>query len=125
MRIGIGDEPRSDQERHRSGGSAAPSVPNCRPHALITVFLAAALLSGFPASARGRRSPNMVPGLWTWENGPNQVAEQPIYGIYGTRGVAAATNMPGARYGSVTWRDGSGNLWLFGGAALRRAIPTS
>jgi hypothetical protein len=49
---------------------------------------------------------------WTWVSGsstPNQL------GIYGTKGVTAPGNMPGARYGSVSWIDGGGNLWLFGG----------
>jgi N-acetylneuraminic acid mutarotase len=36
-------------------------------------------------------------------------------GVYGTLGVAAPTNVPTARLGSVTWTDLSGNLWLFGG----------
>jgi N-acetylneuraminic acid mutarotase len=34
---------------------------------------------------------------------------------YGMLGVPAATNVPGARFGAVTWTDPSGNLWLFGG----------
>jgi N-acetylneuraminic acid mutarotase len=51
-------------------------------------------------------------GLWTWVSGDN-VALQ--YGVYGTRGVAAASNKPGARYSSVSWIDTYGNLWLFGG----------
>lgn len=36
-------------------------------------------------------------------------------GIYGTRGVAGATNLPGGRWGAATWADNAGNLWLFGG----------
>jgi hypothetical protein len=51
-------------------------------------------------------------GEWTWMGGSNlegQVA------TYGTLGVPSATNVPGARFGSVTWTDPSGNLWLFGG----------
>jgi hypothetical protein len=36
-------------------------------------------------------------------------------GIYGTRGVAASTNMPGGRQQAVGWADANGNLWLFGG----------
>jgi len=36
-------------------------------------------------------------------------------GVYGTLGVPAAANTPGARYLSSTWTDSSGNLWLFGG----------
>ena len=37
-------------------------------------------------------------------------------GVYGTQGVPSAANVPGGRYGSVSWIDSSGNLWLFGGA---------
>jgi len=35
--------------------------------------------------------------------------------VYGTQGIAASTNTPGARYGGVTVTDANGNLWLFGG----------
>jgi hypothetical protein len=34
----------------------------------------------------------------------------------GSAGPPPTAAAPGARYGSVTWTDGSGNLWLFGGA---------
>jgi hypothetical protein len=50
---------------------------------------------------------------WTLVNGSTSVARQA--GVYGTLGVAAAENMPGARYGGVSWADRAGNLWLFGG----------
>ena len=49
---------------------------------------------------------------WTWISGDSN-ANQPAN--YGTRGVAAGTNIPGARYGSVSWTDSKDNLWLFGG----------
>ncbi|MBI2441474.1 MAG: fibronectin type III domain-containing protein, partial [Lentisphaerae bacterium] len=49
---------------------------------------------------------------WTWEAGANSTNQS---GIYGTQGVPAATNTPGARYREVAWADGSGALWLFGG----------
>jgi hypothetical protein len=52
-------------------------------------------------------------GEWTWMSGsssPGQV------GTYGTQGVASAANVPGSRYGAVSWTDASGNLWLLGGA---------
>ncbi len=52
---------------------------------------------------------------WKWVNGSssgNQV------GVYGTLGVEAASNVPGARYFGTSWTDKSGNLWLFGGAGL-------
>jgi N-acetylneuraminic acid mutarotase len=51
-------------------------------------------------------------GQWTWVAGDNLV-NQP--GIYGTKGEANAFNKPGSRKGSVTWKDATGNLWLFGG----------
>jgi hypothetical protein len=36
-------------------------------------------------------------------------------GVYGTQGVAAHTNTPGARDTSASWIDASGTVWLFGG----------
>src|SRR5262249_16261811 len=35
--------------------------------------------------------------------------------VYGTMGVAAAGNVPGGRAAGASWRDASGNFWLFGG----------
>lgn len=49
---------------------------------------------------------------WGWMTGAN-TAEQA--GVYGSKGVAAAANTPGARWGAASWRDASGNQWLFGG----------
>ncbi|MHB1953047.1 MAG: kelch repeat-containing protein [Sulfobacillus sp.] len=49
---------------------------------------------------------------WTWMSGANTLN---AVGVYGTQGVPAASNVPGARYGAVSWTDSSGNLWLFGG----------
>ena len=43
---------------------------------------------------------------------PNQPA------VYGTQGVASASNFPGVRVGEATWTDSSGNLWLYGGGAF-------
>ena len=36
-------------------------------------------------------------------------------GIYGTKGYAAATNTPGARFDAASWVDSAGGLLLFGG----------
>jgi N-acetylneuraminic acid mutarotase len=35
--------------------------------------------------------------------------------VYGIKGIASAANAPGGRSDSISWIDGSGNLWLFGG----------
>jgi hypothetical protein len=51
-------------------------------------------------------------GQWTWVSGSNSANQK---GVYGTKGVAAPGNTPGARWAAVTWVDASGNVWLFGG----------
>ncbi len=51
-------------------------------------------------------------GQWTWVGGANAQAQP---GVYGTQGVASASNIPGAREAAYNWVDSSGNLWLFGG----------
>ena len=49
---------------------------------------------------------------WTWMSGSSTAGAR---GVYGNLGSASSSNVPGARSGSVSWIDGSGNLWLFGG----------
>ena len=65
---------------------------------------------------------NPSTGQWAWMSGSSTLncanllqlgCHQP--GVYGTLGVPAATNIPGSRFDSFSWRDSSGNLWLFGG----------
>lgn len=51
---------------------------------------------------------------WTWVKGANTTNHP---GSYGTMGVADVANNPKARYGSTTWRDSAGNLYLFAGNA--------
>jgi hypothetical protein len=51
-------------------------------------------------------------GEWTWMSGSNSGEE---LDVYGTKGVPAAGNAPGAREYAVGWTDSTGNLWLFGG----------
>jgi N-acetylneuraminic acid mutarotase len=58
---------------------------------------------------------NPSTNIWTWMGGSNTFRAP---GVYGTLGVPAAGNIPGARNGSASWVDGSGNLWLFGGEAV-------
>jgi len=55
---------------------------------------------------------------WTWVSGSSTDSgnnDGSQYGVYGTKGTAASTNVPGARQGASSWTDSSGNLWLFGG----------
>jgi N-acetylneuraminic acid mutarotase len=52
-------------------------------------------------------------GQWTWVGGSTATCSQ---GVYGTRGVAATANVPGARSGAtMRWIDASGNIWMYGG----------
>jgi hypothetical protein len=57
-------------------------------------------------------------GEWTWMGGSSTVPALFLgqSGVYGTLGTPASTNIPGGRYGSVSWIDASGNFWLFGGS---------
>ena len=50
---------------------------------------------------------------WTWVSGSNDPYE---LGVYGSLGVPASTNVPGARTTPASWIDVSGSFWLFGGA---------
>ncbi len=50
--------------------------------------------------------------MWTWVSGDEFCRHM---GIYGTKGVADPSNVPGAREYAVSWLDPAGNLWLFGG----------
>lgn len=56
---------------------------------------------------------DIISNHWTWVKGYNTVTTQ--QGVYGSPGVFNAANLPGSRYGSLTWRDGTGDLWLFSG----------
>jgi N-acetylneuraminic acid mutarotase len=49
---------------------------------------------------------------WTYMRGDSMVT---FYQLYGSKGVSSDINNPTARSGSVSWKDLSGNLWLFGG----------
>jgi hypothetical protein len=53
-----------------------------------------------------------IGGQWTWVSGANSVNQT---GTYGSQGVSAATNVPGARWAAANWSDSNGNMWLFGG----------
>ena len=58
---------------------------------------------------------NIATNQWTWISGDSVGG---IAATFGTKGVAAATNVPGARLLQVTWTDNNGNFWLFAGYGL-------
>jgi N-acetylneuraminic acid mutarotase len=53
-----------------------------------------------------------VTNNWTWLKGSNVINQS---GVYGTQGVAAMANTPGAREQSVFWTGRDGKFYMFGG----------
>ncbi|MBL0745260.1 kelch repeat-containing protein [Chryseolinea lacunae] len=49
---------------------------------------------------------------WTWKGGSKNFETSPTWGV---RGVASATNTPGARQEALTWTTPDGAFWLWGG----------
>lgn len=81
-----------------------------------TLMIAAAgVLFGCAGSSQIQQPPPNHISTWTWVSGSNLVDQ---FGVYGTKGTPAPTNVPGARQFPVSWTDKSGNLWLFGGNGL-------
>ncbi|MCY7422822.1 MAG: hypothetical protein LH478_13915, partial [Chitinophagaceae bacterium] len=72
-----------------------------------TFFTSFFLLTSFIVTAQIDQN-----SQWAWMKGDTTANAT---GVYGTRGIAAAANKPGARNNAVTWTDRNGNMWLFGG----------
>jgi hypothetical protein len=101
------------------GTPAASNVPGAR-EASMSFHDASGnfwLFGGFDLDSKGNPDAlndlwRLSGGQWTWMSGANVVNQT---GVYGTEGVAAATNVPGARWSAAAWTDASGNFWIFGG----------
>ncbi len=52
---------------------------------------------------------------WTWMGGPDTTNAAGVYPASPGLSTASTANIPGSRYGAVSWNDKNGNLWLFGG----------
>ena len=74
-----------------------------------TLLIGIAWLSCLMASAQFTTA-----SQWTWVKGDSAI---PQFGVYGTRGIPDPANKPGGRQQAVSWKDATGNLWLFGGQA--------
>ena len=53
---------------------------------------------------------------WTWMGGSSDPPNGGSLGVYGTRGVPDALNIPSGRGSAAAWTDAAGKLWLFGGS---------
>jgi hypothetical protein len=107
------------------GTAAAGNVPGGRQQGILWIDATGKTLwmfGGFGLDSAG--TPNgtlndlwkldisVAGGQWTWVSGSSTANQD---GVYGTVTTAAATNVPGARWGAVGWSDKNSNLWLFGG----------
>src|SRR5207248_92581 len=57
-------------------------------------------------------------GQWIWQGGSHIGNAK---GVYGTLGIASASNIPGGRWAAATYTDTTGNVWLFGGQGVDSA----
>ena len=56
---------------------------------------------------------------WTWMGGNDTPTVSGFAsGVFGTKGTPSTANIPSSRYGSVSWTDQNGNLWLMGGSGV-------
>ena len=71
--------------------------------------------SGFLSIMNDQWRYSISTGQWTWVAGSSHTGPTPV-GVYGTQGIAASSNLPGARFTGATWTDTGGNFWMFGGS---------
>ena len=82
------------------------------PASTVWIFGGYGYSSGSPGCLNDLWKYDALTGMWTWMKGSN-LSDQ--LGTYGTLNLPSSGNAPGGRYRSVSWRDTSGSLWLYGG----------
>ncbi len=107
-------------------GTKIPGVTNPYTHTPLTnlttyYYIVTAVNTDGESAASAVVS--AVPGsnLWIWTSGSNTFNQSGSYGFIRT---PSSTNIPGARYGAVSWIDSSNNLWLFGGNSSTNSLPS-
>ncbi len=104
------------------GTAAAGNIPGARNGAISWTDAAGNLwlfggqsynTSGYRGVLNDLWRYNPATGQWAWMKGSQSVNQN---GTYGTLGVAAAANTPGARNNIAAWKDFAGNFWVFGGS---------
>ena len=76
------------------------------------------LYSGDGTAALWKYDP--ITNEWTWMKGPN-ISGYP--GSYGIQGISDPGNCPPSPlYGSITFIDNQGDLWLFGGGSIENNL---
>ena len=108
---------------NQAGVYSAPSgnVPGGRSGAVSWIDASGNfwLFGGYGIDSTGNLGGSLLNDLWkfdganwTWVSGSNTGDQAGVYS------KAPSGNVPGARYGAVSWIDASGNFWLFGGNGL-------
>jgi hypothetical protein len=104
------------------GTPAAANVPGARENSVVGIGTGGSVwvFGGYgqtTLSTWGRLNDlwNWDGAQWTWVSGSST---HNAAGVYGTRGVAAPANVPGARLGAAGYVDGSGHFWIFGGFGI-------
>lgn len=64
---------------------------------------------------------SITTSLWTWVSGESTGSQE---GNYGTKGVAAPSNVPCAREMAKSWANANGDLFVFGGRYRESPYPT-
>ncbi|HET6206200.1 MAG TPA: hypothetical protein VFD98_05280, partial [Terracidiphilus sp.] len=77
---------------------------------------------GFDVNGHGGNKGNFLNDLWEFVSSTRRWAWMGgsgtsglINSIYGQFRIPSAANFPSTRWGSSSWTDKSGSLWLFGG----------
>jgi N-acetylneuraminic acid mutarotase len=110
------------------GTGSGTTAPGGRQHGNLfaDTFGNIWLFGGFGLDSAGTGAPagavlndlwkyNTTSKQWTWMSGGVTTGLANQAGVYGTQTTPAATNLPGARWGSVGWTNPDGDLFFFGG----------
>lgn len=111
------------------GASASSNVPGARtnPVGWVDTTGNLCLFGGHGFATSGNTAVlndlwryNINTNEWAWISGSNTAGQT---GNYGTIGIPASNNTPGARQAGAAWSNGSGDLWLFGGDGVGSSGP--
>jgi hypothetical protein len=101
------------------GAAAAGNIPGARTDSVRWTDAAGNvwLFGGYAYDSAGKEDNlndlwKYSAGEWTSIGGPKLIGAK---GVFGTKGTAAAGNIPGPRWDAAGWIDANGNMWLFGG----------
>ena len=116
------------REQGQLGVESAMNQPNGRPDAALWADGAGRVWmfggSGLLTPENDLWRFNTANGQWTWMGGTDlsfalQSAPKGTYEAPGT----TSSNYPRSRYAAASWRDASGDLWLFGGLGAGTSNP--